>query len=242
LKIIVILADQIPKLMTGIIRSNNRRLIFSLVMLFSVSIARLWSQSDLVINEYAKVTARVDDYSVSVDDPSLFAQGNYVLLIQMKGVSINADNDAGYGLLLDKVGKPGEYEFSIVSSVIGNTIRFLSKIKKFDPSGFVLFVMVPLYNSVSFSDRLTCKQWDPIAGTGGVLAMIVGKTLTLNNDIDVSGKGFIGAPAVAGDGLCAYPDGIGDTYSFPASYTNAGVKGEGIASHYTPYLGANPVL
>lgn len=227
--------------MNGNILFLVKRLLFSLLILLGISTISLYSQPDTIINKYAKVLTR-NDYEVIVDDASPFSVGDYVLIIQMKGVSINADNAAGYGDIAGLVGTPGQYEFLIINSITSNTIGFLSKIKKYDPSAYVQLIRVPFYNSISFTNKVTCEKWDSVKGTGGVVAMMVGKTLTLNADIDVSGKGFIGGLAEAGDGLCAEPSSIADIYSFSSSFTNAGYKGEGIASHYTPGILIPPVI
>ena len=226
--------------MTGTFFSHCKRLLLGLLILFSFSRTLLFSQSDTIINNYAKVLTR-SDYQVTVDNASGFSAGNYALIIQMKGVSIYNDSTSIYGNIASIVGIPGQYEFLIINSVIGNTITFLSKIKKYDPAGFVQIVRVPFFNSAGFNNILKCKPWDPVAGTGGILAMIVGRTLTLKGDIDVSGKGFKGGIADLGLGVCAFPSSITNIYSFPASFQDAGYKGEGNASHYTPYTGATPV-
>lgn len=219
-----------------------KSIFLSLLMLLGISISA-YSQVDTTINIYTKVLTR-SSYQITVDNASGFNPGDYVLLIQMKGVSINADNAPGYGDIADIVGKPGQYEFLVINTVASNTITFLSKIKKYDPTGFVQLVKVPFFNSFTVrpGKRLTCPPWDPVTGTGGVLAMIVGKSLKLSGNIDVTGKGFRGAQVDVGQGVCAVPSGIADTYFFNPSFTNAGYKGEGIASHYTPFLGSPPVL
>jgi len=218
--------------MTGNFLDFIKRLVLCLLLVCSGS-ASLFSQADTIINKYAKVLTR-NDYQITVDNATDFSAGDYALIIQMKGVSIDTDNTPNYGNLEDIVGTPGQYEFIVINSVVGNTITFLSRIKDYDPSGFVQIIRVPFFNSAGFNKKLTCKKWDAADGTGGVLALIVGGKLTLVNDIDVSGKGFSGGLASVGAGLCAGPAGISDTYSFPASFDNAGFKGEGIASHYSP--------
>jgi gliding motility-associated-like protein len=218
-----------------------RKFLFSMLMLIVISISA-HSQVDTIVNKYAKVLTR-SDYQITVDNASDFSNGDYVLLIQMKGVSIDPGNGAGYGSIADVVGSPGQYEFLIINTVSANTITFLSKIKKYDPAGFVQLVKVPFLNSltVGTGKKLTCPAWNPSTGTGGVLALIVGKTLKLKGDIDVSGKGFKGAQIATGMGICAYSSGINMITSFDPSYQNAGYKGEGIASHYTPFIGSPPI-
>jgi gliding motility-associated-like protein len=217
-------------MMTRLFLGHSKRLIFCLLIMCFSSIA-IFSQSGTIINKYARVSSR-SDYQVVVDDVSQFNTADTVLIIQMQGVAINAADALGYGTTVEqKVGIPGRYEFLIIHSIAGNTITFLSKINKYDPAGNVQIVKVPSYNSLSNSDVITCKQWDRVTKTGGVLAMIVGKTLTLNKNIDVSGKGFAGGKDTVGLGNCSDPSGILQKYSFPRSFQNAGYKGEGLASH-----------
>jgi hypothetical protein len=215
----------------------RHRILFILsVLILGLRSTVLLSQTDTVINRYAKVISR-SDYQVTVNNASGFFAGDYALLIQMKGVSISSSNDGTYGGIIEIVGTPGQYEFIVISTVAGNTITFLSKIKNYDVNGFVQIIRVPFFNSAKFNKTLTCQKWDPATGTGGVLALIAGRDLTLGSDFDVSGKGFNGAGSDIGIGGCAVTNGIDNIYSFPATFDNAGYKGEGIASHYSPTLG-----
>ena len=220
--------------MTGNFLRHSKRLILCLLILGFTGIA-VFSQTPIIINKYARVLSR-SDYQVVVDDVSQFktAGGDTVLIIQMQGVAINAADALGYGTTIEqKVGVPGRYEFLITQSAVTatKTITFFTKINKYDPAGIVQIIKVPSYNSLSNSAVITCKQWDRSTKTGGVLAMIVGKTLTLNKNIDVSGKGFTGGYDTIGLGNCSDPSGILQKYSFPRSFQNAGYKGEGLASH-----------
>ena len=220
--------------MTGSFLGHSKKLIFCLLIIGFGSIA-LVAQTGTIINKYARVISR-NDFQVVVDDISAFntSGGDTVLIIQMKGVAINASDALGYGTTIEqKVGVPGRYEFLITQSAVTatKTITFFTKINKYDPAGDVQIIKVPSYNSYSNSDILTCKQWDRSSKTGGVLALIVGKTLTLNKNIDVSGKGFAGGKDTVGLGNCSDPSGILQKYSFPRLFQNAGYKGEGLASH-----------
>jgi gliding motility-associated-like protein len=224
-------------MMTRLFLGHTKRYIFCLLIMCFSSVA-IFSQPGTIINKYARVLSRSVN-QVFVDDvtPFKIAGGDTVLIIQMQGVAINAADALGYGTTIEqKVGIPGRYEFLITQSVVPaagttGTITFFTNINKYDPAGNVQIIKVPSYNSLSNSDVLTCKQWDRVTKTGGVLAMIVGKTLTLNKNIDVSGKGFTGGKDTIGTGDCSDPSGILEKYSFPRSFLNAGYKGEGLASH-----------
>jgi|WetSurMetagenome_2_1015567.scaffolds.fasta_scaffold00971_7 hypothetical protein len=186
-----------------------------------------------VVNQYARVLTRSGN-QVTVDDVSAFNAGDYVLIIQMQGVAIDASNSPSYGTAPNQlVGLPGRYEFLKIQNVVvpTRTISFFSNIYNYDPSGNVQILKVPFYSSFSTTDALTCKPWDRVSKTGGVLALIVGNTLTLNHNIDVSGKGFAGGRDTIGAGVCSTTAVISGIYSFPRTFLDAGYKGEGLATY-----------
>ncbi|MCJ7448566.1 MAG: hypothetical protein MUO72_12830 [Bacteroidales bacterium] len=88
---------------------------------------------------------------------------------------------------------------------------------------------MPSYNNALVDEApLSSQPWDSISKTGGVLSVIVGNTLSLNVDIDVSGKGFIGGSAVQGLGICVGTNSPRyDKYAFHRDSLNSGFKGEG---------------
>ncbi len=183
-----------------------------------------------VVNQYRRVVSIPGTDNVTLTDASLFLAGDTVLLIQMKGVEILVD-DLNYGKDYTFLGTPGAYEFLIIESVSGNNIIFTSNISNnYDVEGLVQLINVPYYNSATVNTGLTCQPWDSTTKTGGVLAMIVGRTLTLEADIDVSGKGFAGGAPSSGQGICIKDNLVlYDKYSYPDTYTNSGFKGEGLA-------------
>ena len=101
---------------------------------------------------------------------------------------------------------------------------------------------MPYYNSATITGKLFCDPWDPVTKAGGVLALIVGRTLNLNADIDVSALGFKGGKDTIGDGICwnTNPVLYGREY-YARSFTNAGYKGEGVANstEFNQPLGSN---
>ncbi len=174
---------------------------------------------------------------VTVDDVTGFntAGGDTILLIQMQGVKVLLDP---FGSMQDKYGEPGLWEFLITQSVNTSTkeIVFKNELKNtYDTKGNIQIVKVPYYNSASVTNTLTVDGWDPDKKTGGVLALIIGRTLKLSADIDLTGKGFRGGNDDVGDGNCRSTNTTeyGKSY-YSSDFTNAGFKGEGIAN-YTEY-------
>ena len=143
-----------------------------------------------------------------------------MLLIQMKGATINQINNASFGQVV-ALGSAGNFEFTNIAAISGNTITFVSNLcKPFAVSGKVQLIRVPVYNQATINAVVTSSPWN--GTTGGVVAIEATTSLTFNNIIDVSGKGFVGGAVTTGWFMCNDPN-------FASPGTNAGKKGEGIA-------------
>ncbi|MDT8400715.1 MAG: gliding motility-associated C-terminal domain-containing protein [Bacteroidales bacterium] len=190
-----------------------------------------------IINTYSRVTTIEAADAVIVDDVTGFSNGDTVLVMQMKGVSIITDQSSVFGNWDGYLGQPGDYgvgfyEFIIIEQVETgpNRIIFRNNLAGYDGydiEGLIQIIRVPSFESATVTAGLECPAWDSISGTGGVLAMIVNKKLELNADIDVSGKGFRGGTVAAMDGT---PQ-LNPDYYYPESSSLAGRKGESPASH-----------
>jgi hypothetical protein len=206
----------------------------SLLILSALTVS-LYSQDKKisnVINVYRHVTAiGPGTDNVTLDDVSGLQPKDTILLIQMKGSIVNVPESGSYGSYKDFVGAPGKYEFLIIQSVNGGTkvVVFSNPIiNTYDVLGMVQVVKVPYYNTATVTSTLTCQPWDSITKTGGVLTMIVGRTLKLNANIDVTGKGFYGGSLSAGQGICINVNStLYDKFSYEDILpTNSGLKGE----------------
>lgn len=190
-----------------------------------------------VINSYAKVNAIGAGYAdILPSQAGQFAPGDYVLLIQMQGVGIQT-TQGSYGIYIQSVfGAPGGYELLIVQSVNPGTGRVTFTrnvyINNFDIAGNVQLVRIPYYDSPTVTGTIGSQPWNSTAGTGGIVAIMAGRRLTLNADIDVSGQGFAGAAGVDGIGECVNLNVTANDHdSYPLTWNNAGLKGEGVAIH-----------
>ena len=149
-----------------------------------------------IINDYTEVLGfDICKNELIVADASKYNPGDTVLLIQMKGAIIDSSNTSNFGTVLNYK-NAGNYEYNYVKQKTGNVIQLKNLVtRQYDiPTGKVQLVRVPYYKSVTFNNRLTCLPWD--GSIGGVLAFNVKDTLTINTDIDVSGKGFIGGQVI----------------------------------------------
>jgi hypothetical protein len=176
-----------------------------------------------IINQYAAVTTAGTN-SVSVTSAAGFTAGNKVLIIQMKGATIDLNNAATFGDIT-AINNTGNYEYARISSISSNNISFVSGLtRSYDVAGKVQIVKVPEYNNVNITGTLIGADWN--GSTGGVLAFDAAGVVTMNANIDMTGKGFVG-------GLRSLNYYIGcpnhTQYFFPQPAGEGGQKGEGIA-------------
>ncbi|MEO6254779.1 MAG: gliding motility-associated C-terminal domain-containing protein, partial [Ferruginibacter sp.] len=94
------------------------------------------------------------------------------------------------------------------------------------PFGKVQLIRVPYFTDITVTDTLTCLPWD--GNKGGVLVFNVLNTITLNQVIDVSGKGFKGAAGYnPGNATLTCSE---NNYNYPTNTILAARKGESITS------------
>jgi gliding motility-associated-like protein len=224
--------------MTVKISDNIKLLILILIFsLFSGINETLHAQRKIsgVINKYGRVSA-IGTASATIPDEAQFDQfttGDTIMLIQMKGVRILTQEAGSFGTFEFNYGLPGQHEFLIIESLndASNTVTFRTNIihSTFSPQADLQIIKVPSYNYAEVTAPLTCQPWDSISKTGGVLAAIIGRTLSLQANIDVTGKGFKGGAAAPGLGICAETPKM-YKFAYAASTDSAGFKGEGPVS------------
>lgn len=182
------------------------------------------SASGTILNNYAAVTGRLPcSNTFIVDTATGFAAGDTILMMQMKGAYIDSSNTSAFGKVL-AYNNVGNYEYNIIQSVSGNNIMLRNQLTRgYDiPHGRVQFIRVPFYPAYTVSQPLTCLPWT--GAKGGVFAIRTAGTLTLNADIDVSGKGFRGGqPMLVSAFSCNKTD-----YFYPSTNNEGAQKGEGI--------------
>ncbi len=176
-----------------------------------------------VINSYAAVTG-TNANSVTLASTVGFSVGNKVILIQMKGASIDTTNTSNFGTI-SFYNNTGNYEMLQISAITGNTVTFTTPLTRaYTVSGIVQLVYVPVYVNVLVTGLLTCAPWN--GSTGGVLAFEANGSITLNANIDAKGRGFRGGTKVSGSfASCA---GNVNGFKLPTTSMLSGNKGEGI--------------
>lgn len=177
-----------------------------------------------IVNIYTPVTAFGNCNSLEVASSTGFSDGDRILIIQMKGATIDQSNNVNFGTV-SSIGDAGNYEFGTVSSISGNTIFLVHQlINSYTVSGKVQLIRVPQYTDAIVTTQLTAQNWN--GTTGGVLVIEVANILTLQTDINTNGKGFHGGAVSANywvNGDCATTD-----YIMLANPAKGAFKGEGI--------------
>ncbi len=204
--------------------------------------AAAYAQTNIggIINAYYKVTS-INTAQSSIDMVSTAGLSLFdnVMLIQMKGATVNTSNNSSFGSIT-AYNDAGNYEMNVICGLEPTRIYLLSKISKtYDPvNGFVQIVRVPSYPNATITTGLQTQPWDKITGTGGVLALIVNGTLTLQAGVSATDNGFTGGPFKVLTGTCSNFFFYTDYFYNTTTLTNGGnYKGEGIADLSNTYSG-----
>jgi gliding motility-associated-like protein len=181
-----------------------------------------------IINDYTPVLSlNPCNNKITVENAGAFNTGDTVVMMQMKGAVIDSSNSAAFGSITNYK-NAGNYEFNYIKSKSGNIIELKNALtRSYDiPQGKVQLIRVPYFQDYNLNATLTCLPWD--GSKGGVVILNAANQVTLNGNIDVSGKGFkggVGYNPQTGTLSC-----FENNYFYPlASHSIAGQKGESIA-------------
>jgi hypothetical protein len=201
-----------------------------ILFLFLLVSAKLFSQqasasvSDIV-NAYTEVLSYSScGNAFKVGNTDEFKNGDEVLIIQMKGATVDNTNSRDFGRILN-YNNAGNYEFNTIASKKDDKIFLQNKLSNaYDiPNGIVQIIRVAKYTDATVTGKLTCLPWD---GTKGGVLVISADNLSFKGYIDVSGKGFRGGTK------CLDPNGQCDPpnvdYFCTVSSGRGAEKGEGI--------------
>lgn len=215
--------------------------------------ARTISAANTIVNEYTYLTANAASggTALTVNNNNLntnsrfsgpLAQGDLILIIQMQGVTVDATplgapfatyslpNSSAWGNILN-YNNCGNYEFCQVLSVAGtNTINILCGLRySYTSAGHVQIIRVPRYTTLTVNNSLTGENWN--GNTGGVVAVEVQTTTTLNAGGSIVSTGIGFRPGSASENLSGYGAG-----QFANDDGNEGSeKGESVAGFTTEY-------
>ena len=182
-----------------------------------------------MINSYTAVTQVGGPCSnqIEVESISAFSVGDRVLLIQMQGAEIDLTDSEFFGEITD-IGSAGFYEFGTISIItaVQNTINLENQlVNEYDVNGKVQLVLVPQFDNATVTSFLFASPWN--GETGGVLALEVEGTLSMEAQINCTGRGFRGGDESVNyfvEDFCA-----SENYFFLNNPERGGRKGESIA-------------
>lgn len=211
-------------------------LILSTLMVLSLCHPRRAEGQNIsgVVNTYHRVTAiNTSTNTLTLSSVTGISPGVKVLVMQMKGASIDNSNAATFGNVTS-IGNAGNYEFNYVCAVNGNDVMLMfNLLRTYTVSGMVQVVTVPQYTAAVVTDTLKAAPWNAASGTGGIIALEASGSITLSRPIDASGMGFSGGAYIDHPQPPYNCDFSSDITAFgfsnPASgYQTGGSKGEGI--------------
>lgn len=193
-----------------------------------------------VINSYYKVSAiNPAQSSLDVSSTTGLSLFDYVMIIQMKGAVVNTSNTSSFGTVT-AYNDAGNYEINVICGIEPTRVYMLNKLSKtYDPvNGDVQIVRIPSYNDAIVTSILKAQSWDPVSGTGGVLAAMVLGTLTMQSDITATDDGYQGGAFKLLNGACSNFFFYTDYFYNTNAITNGGsYKGEGISDMGVNYSG-----
>jgi hypothetical protein len=194
-----------------------------------------------VVNKYSKVLEMYERRSgspvnaVKVTRPDSFSVGDVVMLYAPKGWDIDL-SDGGAA----PVPHPNTAAYSInkVDSILmpDSIVVFVAPTPFKAPmltGEMAQLIYVPKLKNAVVDGTLLAEEWSQVTGEGGVIALFVEGKLTLEADIDASGKGFEGADPSSdnytGDCYEDDPPLYGEGFYDISDMHLAGLKGEGAA-------------
>ena len=206
-----------------------------------------------VINTYYPGTSSVSAGATSIPvgsssgSATQIAAGDLLLIIQMQDADISYSNDSGYGGSgagsgYTNLNRTGYYEYAVAAGAVSGgyvsitggltyNYRYRAASGTNGQSTYQV-IRVPQYSSATITGTVSALNWN--GSVGGIVAIDVAGTLTINSTITADGAGFRGGfgRTLAGD--------AGANTDYRTSYLLAtnGSKGEGIAG--SPYYMNRP--
>src|SRR5688500_8657871 len=207
-------------------------ILFLILCCFHLSNAQTTSISG-VVNTYYKVIETLPSKAcVRVTIAAGLNYNDKVMLIQMKGASINTNSNSSSFGDITSINDAGNYEIGTVCNVTGDSVFMVFMLlNQYTVADKVQLVKIPQYYSATVTDTLKAEPWNNTTVTGGVLAISVEEDLKVNAPIYADSSGFRGGAYKLSTGDCGflYPS---NDYAYNANTLNpqyGAFKGEGIA-------------
>lgn len=188
-----------------------------------------------IVNTYHKVVEIIPAKAcVRVADISGLNVNSRVMLVQMKGASINIVNNSSYGDTTS-LNEAGNYEIGAVCYIIGDSVfLFHNLLNTYNTStGKVQLVQFAEYQSANVIDTIKAASWDSASGKGGVIAIFATLDIILNAPVFADSSGYKGGAYLLSSGTCSdFTPANGYVYNATTlTPQNGAYKGEGVATH-----------
>ncbi|MFO0576996.1 MAG: DUF11 domain-containing protein [Polyangia bacterium] len=193
-----------------------------------------------IVNRYAAVAADIapGDKSIRVTGLTTLnvSAGDLLMVIQMQGATLDFTDTVTYGEVINYNGA-GRYEFVTVTGVdmaagavqvssCGGGVR-----NAYRAAGRTQVVRVPQFTTLTIgaTGSITATAWN--GSIGGIVAVHAQTAMTLNGNVDVTGRGF--RPGLL-DNMTTNP-GMAMPIFRSTSAAAGGEKGEGIGGYSADY-------
>ncbi|MCH7534452.1 MAG: T9SS type A sorting domain-containing protein [Bacteroidetes bacterium] len=199
-----------------------------LISLFTMGYFNVGAQ-----NTYAEVTGVAGNtVTLATGNSGTFVVGNQAMIMQMKGASVEEINNADYGSITN-FNSAGTYAFGTVLVASATSVTLSIGVDAYDVNSNVQLISIPPDDGAgNYVEDGTNEPplWDGY--TGGVYAVNICGTYTLNGDLTSKGGGFRGGLTNPGNSNYYTPLVEQWVASDPQDFEFSAFKGEGIASTY----------
>ncbi|MCS7078159.1 MAG: hypothetical protein NZ455_15715 [Bacteroidia bacterium] len=185
-------------------------------------------------NHYASVTNIPNTTTLEVDDITGFNACDYIMIVQMKGASVDLTSGPTYGSVTN-LNLAGRYEFNRIKQINITTACGYEFILEnpltlsFNRDNIVQVIRVPYVTNLVLNSNYTVTPFD--GRKGGIMVLYAQNSITFNNaTIDVQGRGYRGGNSIGPGWTCSSVPIPPPYFLAGPSQLPAGAKGESFAS------------
>jgi hypothetical protein len=216
---------------------------FKYLISFIFTASIIFTAEAQVINAYAKLTGQAgDDFTVSIVNQTFhsFVVGENAIIMQMQDdvIGANTNNNSSFGDI-SNIANAGYYEIREITSINGNTTPGFSAgaitqitlngtvgSYNFGPNSSVQLISFRQMSTGNYTStsNMSALDWD--GDIGGVIALDIPGTFTLNHSISADQSGFRGGSrSVNRSGPTCVP---ANSNRYRENNDELGFKGEGL--------------
>lgn len=185
-------------------------------------------------NSYASVISIPNTTTLEVYEAAGFNPCDYVMIVQMKGASVNLTSTPSYGSITS-LNEAGMYEFNRIKSIVPTascTFEFLLENPlslPFNRDNIIQVIRVPYVTDLILNTTYTVPPFD--GRKGGIMVLYGQNSITFNNaNIDIQGRGYRGGNSIGLGWTCGSVPIPPPYFLAGPSQLPAGAKGESFAS------------